>query len=204
MHHLIKILAISIIFCSSTLMSQNDTNKLLYCLGQEELRIHAANDTGPLYLLNQRMIGEFTQIKNRNLKDVYQSEVCKSKSTSLSLLQLLLKHKDEIFLPINLESHEKELQDQNIKTLIDHAPGIFLDHLSQIQGTMPTANCLEKHIPEIVKIRDDFKYLQTILTSFQILESEDRYNIIIDKLQDLENFKRLCEKELTKTKSIRP
>lgn len=187
--------------CSLSLMSKDQGDKTLFCLGQEEVLVHRTKDNGPQYMLNQRMISEFAQIKSTSIKEPYISNICKSKTTSLRILQLLIEHKNNLFSPSTLSLYEKSLQDSSIETLIERAPAIFLNHVAQVQGTMPTANCLEKYIPELAKIREDFKYLQTHLTPYQIIKSENRYKKILEKLEDLRQIRELCKKDLKKSKT---
>lgn len=165
--------------------------EILKCLGTEEKRFHLKKETGPIYDLNQRLIGEMVQIPNAELnKDDYLT-VCSGKnfSESWKLLELSIKKGPSIFTVHNSTGQEKAITEGMITDYIESTREILLNFIAQIQALSPTPNCLKENIPELDKFFTDVKYLQ------EEMDLKDVFNGVDQKIfEKLKNYPLAFEK----------
>jgi hypothetical protein len=173
-------------------------NKLVHCLGQEELIQHQKYIRGPIYRLNQELIIEIAQTLNVSLKEKKLHEICHHKklSPSLALVQALMFQGTEIF-DTSLIKHPLELshEKQNINYIKERSITLFVDYLSHLQVTTPYANCLNKSIPDLALLFRRFQNLQDVATKDYLLHDQ---NLVKNIFKSLENFDEIysgCESE---------
>lgn len=178
----------------------------LTCLGKEEtalLKLGAKFPNGPVAYLNQQLIQSLAYASSVKLKNQYLQQVCDSKkrSSSLTMLYLLLIHKSDIFIIPQSEDKKDILAKSNISSLVDDAPYLFFQYLSQLQGVMPHATCLPDNISEIAYFHERFKHLEEDLGPKKLANETDKIMSIFNKLDNLDNIYIRCQKRASKKNS---
>lgn len=159
-----------------TAHATRDERQLIKCLGEEEKKFHLKKDTGPLYDLNQRLISEMIQIPKAELDTEYFNEMCgkSSSSPALKLLELSIRHGDDIFeVPDSVSGSQRSVAVGMIDDYIESTKDIFLSFMTQIQALAPSADCLKVEIPEIDAFFIDIKYLQEDVDMKKIFAGRD-------------------------------
>ena len=185
---------------SLTAHATRDERQLIKCLGEEEKKFHLKKDTGPLYELNQRLISEMIQIPKAELDVEYYNEMCSkgSKSAALKLLELSLRHGDDIFMvPESVVGAQRSVAEGMIDDYIESTKEIFLGFMAQIQALAPSADCLKVEIPQIDAFYTDIKYLQEEdVTMKKIFAGRD--SKIFQKLVNYKSAFKRCQARIKK------
>ena len=182
---------------SCSLWAQN--RQILKCLGEEEKRFHLKKETGPIYDLNQRMIGELVQIPRVELDDEDYFSVCTGKrfSESWKLLELSIRKGKEIFvIPDSITGLPREMAKGMVDDYVEATREILLTFISQIQTISPTPTCLKEEIPELDNFFTEVKYLQEDVDLKQIFKGKDQK--IFDKLKNYPLAFEKCRARLKK------
>lgn len=173
--------------------------QILKCLGAEEKRFHLKKESGPLYDLNQRLIGELIQIPDVELKREKYLEVCSGNkfSESWKLLELSIKDGKDIFVHNNgTVGMEKGMREGMIDDYLEASKEILLNFIASIQMLSPTPTCLKEEIPELDKFFTEIKYLQDEIDIQRIFRGqEDR---IVDRLRNYPLAFEKCRSRLRK------
>jgi hypothetical protein len=167
-------------------------HQILKCLGDEEKRLHLKKDFGPIYDLNQRLIGELIQIPKVEINPTDYLVICTGEkfSESWNLLELsITKRKNLFVIPGNITDIQKNMIEGMIEDYIESCRDILLQVISQIQAQAPTATCLKEEIPELDLFFTEIKYLQEdvdpqIIFSgkdFKIFEKLKNYPLAFEK-----------------------
>ena len=161
--------------------------RLLVCLGREELALHQAKNVGPQYYLNRLFVNELAQRPDLSIKSEYVKEICEDKtfSPSLAFLRALLLRENKIFFGRRTTSSKQEL--------VRYARKVFFDYMLRIQFLIDTPDCLTKYIPEYAYFLERYKYLEEdyseqIFAKAQIQE-------VFNKLQNLDTILNKCSKD---------
>lgn len=176
-------------------------NKILVCLGNEELQYHKKKYTGPTYELNKTLISKMIQLnKSANIKDKYINEICNSETPSLTFLKLVLTKKS-IF---HVDSLGNDLNDNIAKSSIDDirdsSPQIFLNFITYLKSISPSAYCLEKQIPEIDSMFNNVRYLEGEYSLRSIMQTDNRVSVILNKIKNWEAIITACYADIKKAK----
>lgn len=180
------------------------SSRLLRCLGVEEKRFHAKKQTGAVYDLNQRLIGELVMINKIEGQKVLLDRICdkKSYSPSVGLMEAML------LMPYNWAAPGKtgtEIQDtiqrELIKDLNAGMPEIFLNFLGQLQAESPTPQCLNEKIPSIKSLNEDVKWLQEEVDLDKITGKRKRLQSIFAGIHQVEKLYAECREAQSKAKS---
>jgi len=168
------------------------------CLAQEELIIHKAKTTGPVYHLNQRLINYFSTISAIDIKASYYPEMCNhpSFSPSVSLLRLLLLKGRIIFKFPKFREEDvakKAVMDDSINGLINESPHIFFKFLAKLQGLTGRADCLGSKIPHLNYFLDRFKYLEEDYPISRLIEEKEKINEIFNSLKGFDRILSNCK-----------
>lgn len=172
---------------------------LLKCLGREEKRLHLKKDTGPVYDLNQRLIGEMVQIPHAQLNSDSLKEVCSSDnySESWKLLEITGKRGKEIFtLSDRVPGMQREITASMIADFVDSSREILINFITAIQSTAPTPHCLKEEIPQLGEFFYNIKYLQEDVDLKRIFEGKDQK--IFSQLKDYPQAFERCAARLKK------
>lgn len=176
-----------------------DERQLIKCLGEEEKKFHLKKDTGPLYDLNQRLISEMLQIPKAELDTEYFNQMCgkSSPSPALKLLEISLRHGDDIFMvPDSVVGSQRSVAEGMIDDYIESTKEIFLNFMTQIQALAPSADCLKTEIPEIDAFFTDIKYLQEDVDMKKIIAGRD--SKIFQKLLSYPQAFKRCQARIKK------
>ncbi len=207
-YYLTVLLATVSAFFSSTEI-YGAPNQLLQCLAKEESQLHKEKAQGVLYRLNQDFINELASSNDINLKNVYISEICHSKTTSptIALLHLLLIKESEIYdLTLSeVDPAMRAFKMNYINEFQKQVPHFFIQFLSGLQAEMATPDCLAKAIPELNYFNERLKYLEEEMSTHEVMKDKTKIDIIFSKLKDLSSIKANCSlqasRELRKLKS---
>lgn len=197
-----------VILVSTLLMATafaRDDRQILKCLGAEEKRFHLKKETGPLYDLNQRMIGELIQIPRVEITPEDYLTACSGKrfSESWKLLELSIKKGKKIFvIPKDVTGLQRSITEGMIDDYIEATKEILLAFISQIQAQSPTPTCLREKIPQLDEFFTEIKYLQEDVDMAAIFQGKDQR--IFDRLKNFPLAFEKCRKavELKKKKAI--
>ena len=184
--------------------AKSKSNDLLYCLGQEEKKLHLKKRTGPQYFLNQYFINEAASTGVFRLKKKFYKKICVDNEfpPSIGLMKNILLHEKSLFREVKTESnHLDALYTSGLESLVETAPHIFFQFLSIIQSHTRYAHCFRDNIPELHKMMENYQYLEEELSSKQLLSNKKSINIIFDKLKSLEEIYERCEKKYVELQS---
>ena len=173
------------------------TNTILKCLGAEEAKIHKQKISGPIYKLNQWFINQFARIANTNIKQTYLKKICVENNNfiSLDLLELILIEGKNIF-PNKISSSTYTITNLELESILDKAPHLFFNFITDIQSLAPTSNCMEKHIPEIKYFSERFLYLEEEIDTKNVLKNKTMLKNAFKKLKKSDAILKKCEREL--------
>lgn len=176
--------------------------ELLKCLGEEEKRFHLQKSTGPVYDLNQKLIGEMVQIPNAIVKPQYLKTICAPKefSESWKLLEFSILHGKKIFtIPSSITGMQREVAQGMIEDYIEATREILIGFINAIQAEAPSATCLKEEIPQLDQFFNEIKHLQEDVDLAQVFVKKDQK--IFNRLKDYpQSFKR-CRERLKKKAS---
>lgn len=194
-----KCTAIFFLMLLSTHAIGKNDRQILRCLGQEEKRFHLKKETGPVYVLNQRLISELVQIPGVEIEPEDYSAICSGKkfSESWKLLELSITKGKELFvLPQNLTGIQKSMTEGMIDDYVEATREILLTFISQIQTIAPTPNCLKEEIPVLDSFFTEIKYLQEDVDMKTLFKGKDKR--IFEKLKDYPEAFEKCRARLKK------
>lgn len=197
-------LFITFLLISINTFAQSKRNDLLYCLGQEEEKLHQTKRTGPQYFLNQYFINEAASTSVFKLKKKYYKEICITKEfpPSISLMKNLLINERNIFKKVKADtSYLEALQTSGLDSLVKAAPHIFFQFLSIIQSHTRYPHCFRDNIPELHKMMEDYRYLEEEVSSKQLISNKKSIRIIFDKLKHLDAIYERCDKKYIELQS---
>ncbi|MCO4753944.1 MAG: hypothetical protein KC478_05655 [Bacteriovoracaceae bacterium] len=191
MHKILLILLVPLI----TSNAFSKPKRFMFCLGQEEARIHKNKIGGFAYKLNQEMIGALVQLRESvQMKKTYAEQVCSANYSSIKLLELLMT-KDDVFYSKYSEARSPKkfaIDQSNLDELKHESATLFIRFISQIQASLPKANCLQNKIPAL---RPFFEQMQFILQEVgldRVMKTLDSPEEIFKKLQKLNVQKVKC------------
>lgn len=177
---------------------KND-REILKCLGEEEKRFHLKKETGPVYDLNQRLIGELVQIPNATIHPADYRTICSGKqfSESWKLLELsITKGKDLFVIPKGVDNVQRNMTLGMIDDYVEATREILLTFISQIQTLSPTPTCLKEEIPVLDSFFTEIKYLQEDVDMKSLFKGKDKR--IFEKLKDYPEALEKCRERLKK------
>ncbi len=176
--------------------SRPGPSRLMYCLGQQEKFFHLKKQTGPFYELNQNLMGELIQIPGVEASAVLLNRICKpSTMAPLYLLEaIVLDPRDWYTFKSDLEPQRRTIAVELMKEFRQMSPEILLTFLASLQMIMPTADCLEKHIPGLSKMYHDVKWLQEEMDLKKITLGHKRLIPLFSRLQKYQDFAQECAK----------
>jgi hypothetical protein len=177
--------------------------EILHCLGKEEKLLHLQKDTGPIYDLNQKIIGELIQIPSIQINSSDLKLICAEEdfSPSWKLLELSITKGKDIFVIANdISGVQKNMTEQMINDYLEAVREIFLGVISQIQSLSPTPDCLSKEIPVLNQFFMEVKYLQEEVDLKTLFSKKDQR--ILQLLKNYPSAFEKCREDLRKkTKS---
>lgn len=163
--------------------------RYMQCLGHEESLLHKNNIGGPVYKLNQDIIGSLVQLRGSiYMKKRYVDQVCSAPFPSIKLLELLIS-KDHPFFSIYTEERTPKMLAVDKTTLVElkHSSAeLFVKFTTRIQAGLSKPNCLEKHIPELKEFFKQMQYLQENVGLQKIMDDIKDPKTIFQKLQKLD------------------
>jgi hypothetical protein len=186
-----------LLLSSSSLFAKNQ--QILQCLGNEEKRFHLKKETGPIYDLNQRLIGELLQISNVQINSADYMTICSGEkfSESWKLLELSMKkHKALFVIPKSITGIQRSMTEGMIDDYLEATRDILIVFISQIQAQSPTPQCLKEQIPELDQFFTEIKYLQEDVDMKMIFQGKDQR--IFDKLKNYPLAFEKCRARLKK------
>lgn len=179
-------------------------SELMLCLGKEEKAFHAEKDTGPIYDLNQKLIGELITIPGIEAPRDVLRKVCRtSGSPSQELLvEMLLNPTGWGIVTDKTTGLEKNIALELIKDLNQSTPEILLGFLAQLQAAAPDAHCLNRHIPGINTLNNEVKWLQEEVDIVKIAGRRKRLKRILLRMKKSKQIFAKCRAEAqSKSKS---
>lgn len=189
-HILLSVICTLFTWCSTPVFAQ----KLIHCLGQEELEFHKTKEGGPVYELNRQLISEFASFRKLKLKPKHLKQICqKFGNPSLRLIEKILIERRGLFETSSISPYDELL----LKQLFQNAPRIFFSYVSTLQSETKTYDCLEKSIPELKKLSEQYLYLENEIAINRIFKRKP-LSKIFNKLKDFETIKHSCWEEWKK------
>lgn len=186
-------------FLLSTISLFARDQQILECLGNEEKRFHLKKETGPVYDLNQRLIGELIQIPKVEINPNDYLAICAGEkfSESWKLLELSIKKgKDLFIIPKSVTGIQRNVIKGMIEDYVEATREILISFISQIQAQSPTPLCLKEEIPELDQLFTEIKYLQEDVEIKTIFEGKDQR--IFDRLKNYPLAFEKCRARLKK------
>lgn len=203
-----KLIAFCTLLISNTLWSDDaiEPGALLRCLAKEEAYLHQQKRGGPQYKLNQLFFNEWAGNPRLELtNDVYQ-RVCgdDARSASIRLLEAFMLGGKKIFkanrgLP---DDPMTTMRKVTLDELRRQMPQVFFAYVADLEAFAPTARCLEEEIPELAKLREKYRYLESEI-SLEFLDSyKSQWKTIFHALEDWQSHFQKCQDRANKaTKS---
>lgn len=187
-------------FISYELEAKNKTNKLLQCLAKEEEFLMKTKAELPFGKLNQELVNELAGSNDIMLKSHYVNEICNNVlyHPSVNLLRMLLLKEKEIY-DLNFEGIEDNLKPFKLGYIYEfqkQVPRIFTQFISSLNAEMPDAHCLEKSIPEIKVFNEKLKYLETEITTKELVKNKKEIEAIFLKLRKFKSIKQKCQRQV--------
>lgn len=182
---------------------QGAVSSILSCLGQEELKIHQAKTTGPVYYLNQYFINAMATNNKVQLKQDYLQKICADRdfSPSVNFLFYYLLEGREIFdlATIHKSQDAKEAYELSaLSSFANEIPHIFFNYLSQLQGLVQRPDCLSQQIPEVGFFLEQFRVLEEDLPPGQLMEDKVKIKKIFSKLKQFDRILEICNRSTEK------
>lgn len=174
-------------------------HEILKCLGEEEKRLHLEKETGPIYDLNQRIIGELIQIPRLQINASDFLNICTGEKVSESwkFLELsITKGRNLFVISQDISGIQKSMINGMIDDYLVASREILLNFISQIQTKAPTPVCLKEEIPELDNFFTEIKYLQEDVDAKIIYQGKDL--IIFEKLKNYPLAFERCRARLRK------
>lgn len=190
-----------LIICTMSSYAKSKRKDLLFCLGQEELKLHKSKITGPQYFLNQRFINEAASAGEFNLKPKFYHEICEIKEfpPSVGLLRNILLHEEAIFKQVSVNNQNLQaLYQSGYQAFIARTPEIFFHFLALIQTQTKYPHCLRENIPKLYELTHKFQYLREELDLKSLLKDKKSIDNIFTKLKYLEAIYDECDKKQEK------
>jgi hypothetical protein len=194
-----KCTTILIFFLVSTSLWARDDRQILKCLGEEEKRFHLKKETGPVYELNQRLIGELIQIPKVEINPQDYYLICSGEkfSESWKLLELSIKKGKNLFIiPKEVSGIQRSMTEGMIDDYVEATREILLGFIAQIQSIAPSPTCLKDEIPELDNFFTEIKYLQEDVEMKTLFEGKDEK--IFDRLKNYSLAFEKCRARLKK------
>lgn len=163
--------------------------RYMFCLGQEEQNIHKNNIGGPVYKLNQNIIGALVQLRDSIfMKSRRVQQVCEASFPSIKLLELLMTEEDLFFSRFTRERSPKLLaiDEGLLRELKRSSAGLFTGFIADIQATLDKPGCLLRHIPELREFLEKMQYAQENLGLEKMIERLGDPREVFRKLQSLD------------------
>lgn len=176
---------------------------ILHCLAEEETNYHKTRNTGPDFILNQKMINKLSSMGFYKVSNYALDYVCKKskQGASLRFLRLLILEPNSIFKEDKKTAPSvRALNESAIESLKSQASKFLFQHLSGIQTLTKDAKCLQKHIPEIEYYWERFRYLETHIGTSSIVDDPDKIDNIFKKLGYIDSILRKCNKANPRSK----
>jgi hypothetical protein len=127
--------------------AQAQSKEFLKCLAQEELQFHKQKVGGAYYKLNQKLISELIQMtKTLTLKEKYQEQICNApkKLVSLTLLKLMMIHKEDLFISYAPKGDlsMRSVDNQTKTEIVHESMKAFIHFINHLQAQTEKPNCL--------------------------------------------------------------
>lgn len=171
-------------------------NPLIGCLGREELRLHKAKRTGPVYKLNQLFLNDLVSAGDITLRSEPYQKVCVKPvfTPSVDLMREILLQGDKIFKLSNRVTNAsiRNFQLSTIKEIKRVIPHIFFSYLSDLQSRTATPDCLSKYIPDLKYFQQQFKYLESEVGTSPLLKEKNRIKNIFNALKKFPQIRKKC------------
>ena len=183
-------------------LGANAQNPILICLGREELVLHQKKEVGPIYKLNQYLIGELASANQISFKTEFVDAICQSDdfSPSLSLLRhMLIEGKDLYHFKGDI--FQKAMEESTIDNFLENIPEVFFNYLSSLQALTPHHQCLNKYIRHLDYFQTRYRYLGEELSNTIFKENKSKIKLIFEDLKNLDKVLKKCEKLNLKNKS---
>ena len=163
------------------LQARAEPKRYMFCLGQEEARIHKNKIGGAVYKLNQEVIGALVQLSDSiYMKTKHVKEVCSSPYPSIKILELLLSEENVFFSRYTGDRRPKllALDERLLSELKNQSAYLFSGFMATLQAGMPKPDCLRNQIPELNEFFEKMLYAQENLGLKKIIDLiEDPKNV---------------------------
>lgn len=198
-------LVILAIICSIFLFTEKAwADKVLKCLGREELQLHRKRDIGPRYVLNQVFLNKLSS-NSIAIKKKYADQICNAKSGRPSLIMLkilLLKQRDLFDIKVSKDRIDglENFKISQADEFVAQAADVFFEYISGVQSMAPTADCLERTIPKMKGLFKRYRYLEEEVAAVDLLKDKQEILDIFKGLENIDNLFSICEREKNKKK----
>ena len=176
-------------------------NPVLVCLGQEELILHKKKETGPVYKLNQYLIGELAAANHITIKDRFVDAICNSKdfSPSVNLLRYILIEGKNLY-HFEGDVFQRAMEVSTIESFVDGIPEVFFTYLSSLQALTSHPDCLSRHIRNLDYFQTRYRYLGEELSISIFEKDKDKIRVIFEDLKKLDSIFKKCNELANKEK----
>ena len=171
---------------------------------REELQLHRKRDIGPRYVLNQVFLNKLSS-NSIAIKNKYAKKICNYKSgrPSLIMLKILLLEQRDLFdikVSKNRIDGLENFKISQADEFVAQAADVFFEYISGVQAMAPSANCLEKKIPQIKSLFRRYRYLEEEVAAVELLKDKKEILEIFKGLENIDNVFAICEREKRKRK----
>ncbi len=174
---------------------QTFARPMLHCLGEEESKLIKIGILTAQVNLSRLLLDKWINLTDIEIKPEFNRLVCKSNTQSITLLKLLVLHSKKLFTKKSLRDIDKN---NRVEALLEELPTVLHKYLSMINFDLKDPHCLKKELPEVAKMIDQKKYLETDISSKKLLGSNKNIRIIFKKLENLKELKKICKKHSIK------
>ena len=182
------------LYAAQTVKARPYSSRVLKCLGKEEKALHLRKETGAVYDLNQRLIGELVLINRIDAETSLLKRICTMKgSPSIGLLEGMLISPKGWSAPASTGNGvEDSIQKGLIDDLNQGLPEILLNFLGQLQAESPNATCLNEKIPGIKSMNEEVKWLQEEVDLTKITNRKERLEKIFAGIHQVDKYFAEC------------
>ena len=170
---------------------------LLQCLAHEEADIHRRKIKGARVKLNQELFSIFSSNPHITLKKEYYQQVCPAPSPSLSLLRVILLHRERTFEQKSPQSNQVPLL-QTLTELSRKSGELLMLYLSYLQATVSQTDCLKQKIGPLKNIYQKYQTIEGDVEIDQLIEKKE-IEIIFNQLKNMDQITNACQVTATKS-----
>jgi hypothetical protein len=182
-----------LILISLSFNAYASSQRLLKCLGQEELKFHKAKVDSPLSKLNREVISAFIQFRDSiKISSEKTKELCDSKHPALNIIKEIITAKKGVSLftsDYDQKSFPREyaMDKMTLDQFESNTYKIFLNYLFSIQARVESEKCLLEKVPGLKSFFTKMQFTLEEEGMRKIFKGLKRPQLIFNILSDIES-----------------